>query len=66
MSSPGDLRASRQVAYRSATIAMTVLAAVFVALRFIARCKKRLKTGWDDYIIVVSLVCMCGVVTSIE
>lgn len=37
---------------------MTVLAAAFVALRFIARCKKRLKIGWDDYIIVVSLVCV--------
>ncbi|KAJ5186751.1 hypothetical protein N7449_011515 [Penicillium cf. viridicatum] len=45
-----------QGSYRAGTIAMTVLGVVFVILRFLARWKKALKPGPDDYVILVALV----------
>lgn len=45
-----------QGSYRAATIAMTVLGVVFVILRFLARWKKSLKLGPDDYVILAALV----------
>jgi hypothetical protein len=42
---------------RDTTTALLILAFVFVALRFIARSKRGLSYGADDWMIVVSLVC---------
>ncbi|KAL4944497.1 hypothetical protein BDV06DRAFT_233191 [Aspergillus oleicola] len=50
-----NIHESRQGEFRTATIAMTVLATAFVALRFLARWKKGLKIGIDDFGILVSL-----------
>ncbi|KAJ6035303.1 uncharacterized protein N7446_010062 [Penicillium canescens] len=47
---------SRQEEYRAGTISMTVLGVVFVILRFLARWKKGLRIGADDYVILLSLV----------
>jgi hypothetical protein len=41
---------------RDITTTLLVLAAAFVALRFAARWKRGVHLGWDDYMIVVSLV----------
>lgn len=51
-----DLNESQQPQLRRETIAVTVLAAVFVILRFISRFKKGLNFGIDDYTIVLALV----------
>lgn len=56
-SSSLDLHASHQGKFLGGTIAVTILAAVFVVLRFLARWKKGLKIGVDDYTLVVGLVC---------
>ncbi|KAL4805509.1 hypothetical protein BDV18DRAFT_20449 [Aspergillus unguis] len=50
-----NIHESRQGEFRAATIAMTVLAAVFVALRFLARWRKGLAIRIDDGMILVSL-----------
>lgn len=55
MSSLGD-HESNQRTFRATTIAMAVLAVVFTALRFLARWKKGLRPGIDDYMLVVALV----------
>lgn len=47
---------SRQGEYRAGTISMTALGVVFVFLRFLARWKKGLRIGADDYVILLSLV----------
>ncbi|KAJ5772747.1 hypothetical protein N7457_007643 [Penicillium paradoxum] len=47
---------SFQASWQAGTITMTILAVLFVILRFLARWKKSLKPGWDDYLIVVALV----------
>ncbi|KAJ5159300.1 uncharacterized protein N7500_008951 [Penicillium coprophilum] len=47
---------SYQGSYRAGTIAMTVLGIVFVILRFLARWKKSLKPGLDDYMIMAALI----------
>ncbi|KUL92522.1 hypothetical protein ZTR_02635 [Talaromyces verruculosus] len=47
---------SRQGEYRAGTISMTVLAVVFIILRFLARWKQGLRIGVDDYAIVLSLL----------
>ncbi|OOQ81530.1 putative integral membrane protein [Penicillium brasilianum] len=47
---------SRQGEYRAGTISMTVLGVVFVVLRFLARWKKGLSVGADDYVILLSLL----------
>jgi hypothetical protein len=52
-----NLNENRQGQYRAGTISMTVLGAVFVGLRFLSRWKKGLSIGWDDYLMLVSLVC---------
>ncbi|KAJ5799070.1 uncharacterized protein N7518_001138 [Penicillium psychrosexuale] len=46
---------SYQGSYRAGTITMTVLGVLFVILRFLARWKKSLKPGLDDYFIVLAL-----------
>ncbi|KAJ6045710.1 hypothetical protein N7499_003626 [Penicillium canescens] len=51
-----DIYESRQGEYRAGTISMTVLGVVFVILRFLARWKKGLRIGADDYVILLSLV----------
>ena len=51
-----DLHENRQGEYRAGTISMTVLGAVFVGLRFLSRWKKGLSVGWDDHLMLVSLV----------
>ncbi|KAJ5335593.1 hypothetical protein N7452_007996 [Penicillium brevicompactum] len=55
MSSLGD-HESNQRTFRATTIAMAVLAVVFTALRFLARWKKGLRPGVDDYMLVVALL----------
>ncbi|KAJ6038829.1 hypothetical protein N7499_003728 [Penicillium canescens] len=55
---------SRQGEYRAGTISMTVLGVVFVILRFLARWKKGLRIGADDYVILLSLYFLfatCGI-----
>jgi hypothetical protein len=52
-----DTLENRQGQYRAGTISMTVLGAFFVALRFLSRWKKGLSIGWDDQLVLVSLVC---------
>lgn len=47
---------SYQGSYRAGTIAMTVLGVLFVILRLLARWKKSLKPGLDDYVIMAALV----------
>jgi hypothetical protein len=47
---------SQQGSYRAGTIAMTVLGVLFVILRFLARWKKSLKPGLDDYTIMAALL----------
>ncbi|KAJ5359799.1 hypothetical protein N7517_008990 [Penicillium concentricum] len=47
---------SYQGSYRAGTIAMTVLGVLFVILRLLARWKKSLKPGWDDYMIMAALL----------
>ncbi|KAL4798901.1 hypothetical protein BDV19DRAFT_356378 [Aspergillus venezuelensis] len=47
---------SKQGEYRAGNIAVTVIAAVFVVLRLLARWKKGLAIGIDDYAILISLV----------
>jgi hypothetical protein len=47
---------SRQGEYRAGTFSMTALGVVFVILRFLARWKKGLRIGADDYVILLSLV----------
>ena len=47
---------SHQGEYRAGTISMTVLAVVFIILRFLARWKQGVHIGADDYAIVLSLV----------
>ncbi|KAF3396161.1 hypothetical protein F1880_007287 [Penicillium rolfsii] len=49
---------SRQGEYRAGTISMTALGVVFVILRFLARWKKGLRIGADDYVILLSLLLM--------
>jgi hypothetical protein len=51
-----DIYESRQGEYRAGTISMTVLGVIFVILRFLARWKKGLQIGPDDYVILLSLV----------
>ncbi|CAG8048755.1 unnamed protein product [Penicillium olsonii] len=46
-----------QRSFRATTIAMAVLAVVFTLFRFLARWKKGLRPGVDDYVLVVALVC---------
>ncbi|KAJ5665391.1 uncharacterized protein N7477_007839 [Penicillium maclennaniae] len=58
-----DMHDNRQGQYRAGTISMTVLGAVFVALRFLSRWKKGVSIGWDDYLVLVSLgflFAVCG------
>ncbi|KAL1970434.1 hypothetical protein VTN77DRAFT_4078 [Rasamsonia byssochlamydoides] len=50
-----DIHESQQAQLRRTTIAVFALAALFVILRFIARLKKGLRIGVDDYTIVVAL-----------
>ncbi|KAJ5494855.1 hypothetical protein N7463_010942 [Penicillium fimorum] len=47
---------SYQGSYRAGTIAMTVLGVLFVILRLLARWRKSLKPGWDDYMIMAALI----------
>ncbi|KAJ5951566.1 uncharacterized protein N7479_009979 [Penicillium vulpinum] len=47
---------SYQGSYRAGTIAMTILGILFVILRFLARWKKSLKPGLDDYVILAALI----------
>ncbi|KAJ6190021.1 hypothetical protein N7519_000042 [Penicillium mononematosum] len=47
---------NRQGSYRAGMVVTTVLAVLFVILRFLARWKKSLKPGLDDYFIVAALV----------
>lgn len=54
-----DLSQSRQGELRTTTIIMIVLAACFVALRFIARWKAGVYWGIDDYLAVVALFVLC-------
>ncbi|KAL4944958.1 hypothetical protein BDV06DRAFT_219765 [Aspergillus oleicola] len=53
---PSNIYDSKQRGYLAGNIAVTVLAAVFVVLRLLARWKKDLSIGVDDYAILVSLV----------
>ncbi|KAL4901153.1 hypothetical protein BDW74DRAFT_160449 [Aspergillus multicolor] len=53
---PSDIYASKQGEYRAGNIAVTVIAAVFVGLRFAARWKKGLSVGIDDWAILISLM----------
>ena len=46
---------SYQGSYRAGTITMTVLGVLFVILPFLARWKKSLKPGLDDFFIVLAL-----------
>lgn len=55
-SATGDTHESQQARLRASTIALVILAAVFVALRFSSRWKKRLSIGIDDYTLLVALV----------
>lgn len=54
-----DLSQNRQHELREVTIIMIVLAAAFVALRFIARWKAGVYWGVDDYLAVLSLFVLC-------
>lgn len=56
MSTP-EKYASNQRNFRATTIAMVVLAVLFTGFRFLARWKKGLTPGVDDYMLVVALVC---------
>lgn len=51
-----NVQDSYQGSYRAGTIAMTALGVGFVILRFLARWKKSLKPGPDDYVILAALV----------
>lgn len=51
-----NLQESFQGSYRAGTISMTILAVVFVILRFLSRWKKALRPGLDDYLIVIALL----------
>ncbi|KAL4794691.1 hypothetical protein BDV19DRAFT_399300 [Aspergillus venezuelensis] len=55
-----DIHESRQAEFQRATIGMTVLATNFVVLRCLARWKKSLQFGIDDYGILVSLCLLFG------
>lgn len=51
-----DLTANRDGELRATTIAMTILATVFVGLRFVSRQMKGMGIGIDDHIIIVATV----------
>jgi len=51
-----DLSESKQGELRATTYSITVLAAVFVALRFAARMKRGVALRIDDWMLVVALV----------
>ncbi|KAI5791892.1 hypothetical protein EDC01DRAFT_784708 [Geopyxis carbonaria] len=58
-----NLNASRQAELRGTTIAVTLLALLFVILRFIARVTKGAGVGKDDWVLLVALVflfAVCG------
>ncbi|CAG8083200.1 unnamed protein product [Penicillium salamii] len=55
MSTP-EKYASNQRNFRATTIAMVVLAVLFTGFRFLARWKKGLTPGVDDYMLVVALL----------
>ncbi|CAG8004035.1 unnamed protein product [Penicillium salamii] len=57
MSTP-EKYASNQRNFRATTIAMVVLAVLFTGFRFLARWKKGLTPGVDDYMLVVALDAM--------
>ncbi|KGO67477.1 hypothetical protein PITC_009280 [Penicillium italicum] len=50
-----NVQESHQGSYRAGTIAVAVLGVMFVLLRLLARWKKALKPGLDEYVIVVAL-----------
>jgi len=51
-----DLTASKQQELRATAYSITVLAGVFVALRFVARAKRGAGLKIDDWMLVVALV----------
>lgn len=60
--SPEDQRladnAATSAELRATDIGVTVMAVCFVALRFLARMKRAVGTGWDDYLILTAMVSM--------
>ncbi|CAG8300760.1 unnamed protein product [Penicillium salamii] len=67
MSTP-EKYASNQRNFRATTIAMVVLAVLFTGFRFLARWKKGLTPGVDDYMLVVALLLIafeCVYVTAV-
>lgn len=55
-----DLTQDMRPQVRKLSITFTVLAAVFVALRFLARSRRAARVGTDDWLILVSLVLLVG------
>lgn len=44
-------------------IVFPCLAALTVVARFVARRQKAVKYGWDDYLVVLALLALCGQLT---
>lgn len=55
-----DLTEDTRVYVRDVTVAFTVFAAVFVALRFLARYRQAARIGVDDWLMVAALAVLVG------
>lgn len=55
-----DLTQDRRGSTRTLSIIFTVIAAVFVALRFLSRSRQGARYGLDDWLIVAALLFLVG------
>lgn len=58
-----DLSETRQFELHVTSYTVTIAAIIFVILRLIARKKRGAELWWDDWILIIGLVRLCGIKT---